>query len=284
MDGVLVIDKPAGMTSHDVVDAVRRRLKTRKVGHAGTLDPGATGILLVGVGKATRFLSYAQDMPKRYSALARFGIETSTQDASGDVIARRSADIDRSDVERELEHFVGGIHQVPPMVSAVKVGGERLYKKALRGEEVERQARSVTVYAAAVVDFTGGDVPQALLDIRCSAGTFIRTLVHDLGAALGCGAHTAALRRTEAGGYAESNAIALERVDRDGLRPLVDVVRGLPHIELDEAQVVDVRHGRPLRGEGVPDGTRLALIRDGGLCAVYRAEGSLLVAERVVPA
>ncbi|MGH2729061.1 MAG: tRNA pseudouridine(55) synthase TruB [Actinomycetota bacterium] len=225
MDGVLVIDKPAGMTSHDVVDEVRRRLGTRKVGHGGTLDPDATGILVVGVGRATKLLSYAQAGPKRYRALARFGITTSTQDASGTVIESREAMIGADDVKRALEAFEGEIEQVPPMVSAVKIGGERLYKKARRGETVDRPARAVTVYGIELVDFSP-DGPRATLDVRCSAGTYVRTLVHDLGVALGCGAHLESLRRTAASGFTEADAVALDRVDERALRP-VDALRAM---------------------------------------------------------
>jgi len=226
MDGVLVIDKPAGMTSHDVVDEVRKRLGMRKVGHGGTLDPDATGVLIVGVGRATKILSYAQGGPKRYTAVARFGITTSTQDASGTVIETRAAIISAEDVTRALTAFEGEIEQVPPMVSAVKIGGERLYKKARRGETVDRPARNITVYAIALVGWSD-DGPRATLDVRCSAGTYVRTLVHDLGAALGCGAHLESLRRTAAGGFTEADAVALANVDERALRPVDAAMRAL---------------------------------------------------------
>ena len=280
MDGVLAIDKPPGMTSHDVVDAVRKRLGTRKVGHAGTLDPGATGLLLIGVGRATRFLSYAQEAPKRYRAEARFGVSTTTQDAWGEVVAERSVTIERDDVDRALKDLIGVVEQVPPMVSAVKVGGERLYKKARRGEEVDRVARTVTVYAFELTDL---DLPNATFDVHCSAGTFVRTLIHDLGEALGCGAHMTALRRTEAGGFTEADAIPLEDVATERIRPLVDIVRELPRFELDEAQDVAVGHGRPLTVRlDVPEGGPIALVREGELRAVYRPKDGVLVADRVL--
>ena len=152
MDGVLVVDKPAGMTSHDAVDEVRHRLGTRRVGHAGTLDPDATGVLVMGVGRATRLLAYAQAAAKRYRAEVAFGVETTTQDASGEVVARADAGwLSRAEVEAALPAFRGAIEQVPPMVSAVKVGGERLYRKARRGEEVARAPRRVTVHALELV-------------------------------------------------------------------------------------------------------------------------------------
>jgi tRNA pseudouridine55 synthase len=282
MDGVLAVDKPAGMTSHDVVDRVRRRLGTRKVGHAGTLDPDATGVLIVGVGRATRLLSYAQESPKRYRALARFGTSTTTQDASGEVIAERATHIGREDVEREIKRFVGDIEQVPPMVSAVKIGGERLYKKARRGEEIERKPRPVTIYELNLIDLVEREPPEAVLDVVCSAGTFVRTLIHDLGEALGCGAHMVELRRTETGGFTEDDVVPLEDVTPEALRPLADAVRPLARLELDDRQVEDVRHGRPLHGIAIPD-SPVALLRAGELMAVYKAKGDMLVADRVVP-
>jgi tRNA pseudouridine55 synthase len=283
MDGVLAVDKPAGMTSHDVVDSVRKKLGTRKVGHAGTLDPDATGVLILGVGRATRLLSYAQEAPKRYRAVARFGSSTTTQDASGEVIEERPADIDRTDVEREAKAFVGDIEQVPPMVSAVKVGGERLYRMARRGEEVERPARPVTIHDLRVTGFSEGEVPEAELDVECSAGTFVRTLINDLGAALGCGAHMAELRRTEAGGFAEGDLVQLDDLSEASLRPLVDAVRVLPRIELDEEQAIAVSHGRALESVASPSDGPVALVHDGELVAVYKPKGGALVADRVVP-
>lgn len=284
MDGVLVIDKPAGMTSHDVVDKVRKALQTKKVGHGGTLDPDATGVLLVGVGKATRFLSYAQAAPKSYRARVRFGTSTSTQDASGEVIHTRPAVITAADVEAVLPRFTGDIEQVPPMVSAVKVDGERLYRKALRGEEVERKPRPVHIYDLEMSGFSGGDEPEIHLDVRCSGGTYVRTLAHDIGELLGCGAHLRSLRRTEANGFTVEDAVALDEVGPGSLRPLTDAVRDLPSVEVDTAQAKDVSFGRPLSIEGdLADGCFTAVVNDGQLLGVYRAEGGRLLPERVVP-
>ncbi|CAN5633863.1 tRNA pseudouridine(55) synthase TruB [soil metagenome] len=283
-EGVLVVDKPAGMTSHDVVDEVRRRLSTRRVGHAGTLDPDATGLLLLGVGRATRFLSYGQSSPKRYRASAVFGVTTSTQDASGDILRRRPAgDLTRRALGDALGDFVGEVDQVPPMVSAVKVGGERLYLKARRGEEVERRARRVTIYSLELVGFRAGAVPQAALDVHCSAGTYVRTLVADLGEHLGCGAHLGSLRRIEAAGFTEADAVPLAEVTRDALRPLVDAVRELPRLEADEDAVRRVGHGRPLAARpDLGEGEEVAIVRDSTLLGVYARSGSVLVPRRVV--
>lgn len=285
MDGVLVIDKPAGMTSHDVVDRIRKTLRTKKVGHGGTLDPDATGVLIVGVGKATRFLSYSQAAMKKYDALVRFGTSTTTQDASGEVVDRRAADVDEDQVEHALRTFVGDIEQVPPMVSAVKVGGERLYKKALRGEEVERPARRVTIYEARLTDFRKiGQEPataEADISVACSAGTYVRTLAHDLGAALGCGAHLGTLRRTASGGFTLDDAVVLDAAGPESLKPLADIVRDLPHLELDPDAARRVRSGRPLENVDM-DAPAVALISEGELLGVYRSEGDRLVADRVV--
>lgn len=287
MDGVLVIDKPAGMTSHDVVDRIRRTFETRKVGHAGTLDPDATGVLILGIGRATRFLAYSQTAPKRYEAVARFGITTSTQDASGEVIHEAEATITEGDVRTALDGFRGEIEQIPPMVSAVKVGGERLYKKARRGEEVERAARKVTISALELRDFVPGERPQATLDITCSGGTYVRTLVHDLGDALGCGAHLLTLRRTEAGGFTLDDAVPLDTLSSESLRPLADAVRQLPVRAPSDADAEHITHGRALvldddLDEATEEGSFVAFVRDGDLLAVYRREGGRLRPDRVV--
>lgn len=282
MDGVLVIDKPAGMTSHDVVDHVRRSLGMKKVGHAGTLDPDATGLLVIGVGRATRLLSYAQQTSKRYRAVARFGVTTSTQDSSGEVTSERPARVTAADIERVLRNFTGEIEQVPPMVSAVKVGGERLYKKARRGEEIERAPRLVTVYALSLVDFDPA-APTADLDVKCSAGTYVRTLVHDIGESLGCGAHLVALRRTENAGFSADDAVTLDDVGAHTLRPLADALRALRTIEVQESDARLVATGRPITPpRDVADGESVALSRSGTLLAVYRREGETMRADRVL--
>jgi tRNA pseudouridine55 synthase len=283
-DGVVVVDKPAKMTSHDVVDRVRSVFSTRKVGHAGTLDPDATGVLVLGLGRATRFLTYSQSAPKRYRATARFGVSTSTQDASGDVVSTRSAaGLDLDAVATAASSFVGEIEQVPPMVSAVKIGGERLYRKARRGEEVERPPRKITVYGLDVTSFEAGSAPVAMLDVRCSAGTYVRTLVHDLGERLGCGAHMASLRRIEAGGFTEADALALDALDPTAIRPLEDIVAPLMRLELDEQQTRAVADGKPIPTPNeVEEDARRALFSNGRLLAVYRRRGELLKAETVV--
>lgn len=283
-NGVLVIDKPAGMTSHDVVARVRKIFQTKKVGHAGTLDPDATGLLILGLGNATRLLSFAQDGPKRYIATASFGSTTTSQDASGDVIETKPVDIDRLQIENAAGSFVGDIEQIPPMVSAVKVGGERLYKKARRGEEVERKPRPVTIHALKLTSFTP-DPPEADFDVTCSPGTYIRTLVHDIGQSLGCGAHLKTLRRVEAAGFSESDARTLEEVSTADLRPAVEIVRSLSLLDIDAEARGLVADGRPLPlpNDELAKGDLVALVHDGALVAIYKRRGPQLVAEKVLP-
>jgi tRNA pseudouridine55 synthase len=284
VDGVLVLDKPAGMTSHDVVDRVRRVFGTRKVGHAGTLDPDATGVLVLGLGRATRFLMYSQDAPKRYSAVAQFGVTTTTQDASGEIVSTSSAaNLDRSAVLAATRPFVGAIEQLPPMVSAVKVRGERLYRKARRGEEVDRPPRPVTVYEFDVTVFEPGPQARATLSVECSAGTYVRTLVHDLGQRLGCGAHLSSLCRTAAGGFTLEDAVALQKLEADCLRPLEEIVRPLARLDIDDDQAAAVGNGKPITAPpSVAEKELRALLADGRLLAVYRRVGDLLKAETVV--
>lgn len=284
-NGVVVVDKPAGMTSHDVVDRVRKVFETRKVGHAGTLDPDATGVLVLGVGTATRLLSFAQADVKRYSAVAAFGTTTTTQDASGEVLETRPVDLDRPAVERVAASFLGDIEQIPPMVSAVKIGGERLYRKARRGEEVERPARQVTIDSLDLVDFSETP-PEATFDVRCSAGTYIRTLVHDIGAALGCGAHLKSLRRTEASGFSEADATLLDDLSPRDLRPNLDLVRGLPRVTADDDAVRLVADGRPLPATAQPiaEDQQAAVVTGDRLLAIYTRRGDRLVAQKVLSA
>lgn len=281
MDGFLLVDKPAGMTSHDVVARVRRALGERRVGHAGTLDPPATGLLLIGVGRATRILRFIEAHHKEYVAEATFGVTTTTEDATGDVIAERDASaVTREAVERVLAAFRGTIEQVPPMVSAVKVGGERLYRKALRGEDVERAARAVTIHALDLLSFEPGARARAGFRVVCSKGTYVRTLAADIGEALACGAHLTSLRRTRVGPFPVEEAVALEDVDAAALRDVGDALRGYPRRDVDAAGARDLIQGKALPAAGIdgpyavwgPDGL-VAVVEDRGeearsLCVV----------------
>jgi tRNA pseudouridine55 synthase len=241
IDGVLVCDKPAGVTSHDVVARVRRLAGQRRVGHGGTLDPPATGVLVVALGRATRLLPYLPLEPKRYLAGIAFGAETDTLDATGTVVATAgTAGVDRPSLQRALAGFLGPQQQVPPMVSAVKVGGERLYAKARRGETVEREPRPVTIHELELRELTDGDQPLATVAVTCSGGTYVRSLAADLGRALGTLAHLASLRRTAVGSFAEADARAL-----DELRAMAETGR-LGEAVIDPAIAVAALGVRPL--------------------------------------
>ncbi len=282
-NGVAVVDKPAGMTSHDVVDRVRKIFSTRKVGHAGTLDPDATGILVLGVGTATRLLSFAQHGPKRYVAEAQFGTTTTTQDASGEVLEEKPVDLHPDEIRAAAAAFVGSISQVPPMVSAVKVAGERLYKKARRGETIERDPREITIHHLELTRFDGSR-ERASFDVVCSPGTYVRTLIHDLGQSLGCGAHLVALRRTAASGFTETEATPLEDLTTEDLRPPIEIVRALPQVKLADEAAALVADGRPLPDDdSYEQGQKVALVHEGELVAVYERKGSNLVAAKVLP-
>src|SRR6476646_7157496 len=214
-DSLVVVDKPAGFTSHDVVAKLRKAFGQRKVGHAGTLDPDATGVLLVGLGRATRLLRYLSESGKAYEGRIVFGIATSTLDAAGEVLDQRPMPITRADVEGELPRFLGDIEQLPPMVSAVKIGGRRLHELARAGEEVERAPRPVHVDTFALESFQPGAYPEGTFLIECGSGTYVRTLAADLGAALGGCAHLAELRRLRVGSFTIDEAHTIEAIEAD---------------------------------------------------------------------
>ncbi len=211
MNGILLIDKEPGWTSSDVVVKLKGILHERRIGHAGTLDPMATGLLVVFVGRATRAVQFAECDSKRYRAALRLGITTDTQDTTGSILEHRQLPIAREDLEKVLERFRGNIEQVPPMYSAIQIGGKRLYEIARKGGTVERAARPVTIHELSIAGREGEDW---LLDVCCSKGTYIRTLCHDIGQTLGCGGCMSALRRTEAGCFRVSDAITVHDVQR----------------------------------------------------------------------
>ncbi len=225
-NGIIIIDKPADWTSMDVCAKLRGILKTKKVGHAGTLDPMATGVLPVFVGQATRGVSFAESGEKEYVATLRLGLVTDTQDVSGRVLEEHPAAVTASEVAAALPRFTGDILQIPPMYSAIKVNGQKLYDLARQGREVERRPRAVTIFALELVQQLSPTDFQ--LRIRCSKGTYIRTLCHDLGQLLGCGGCMAALRRTMAAGYTLAESHTLEEAQAQGetlLRPVDTLFR-----------------------------------------------------------
>lgn len=257
--GVLVVDKPAGMTSHDVVAIVRRALGIRRVGHTGTLDPAATGVLVCAVGRATRLVQFMQSGQKTYAAEMVLGRETDSQDADGELVAETDAShLTENEVCAALTQFVGDIEQVPPMVSAVKVDGERLHRRARRGEVVERPARPVTIHDLVLDRFEPGPHPRVSFLVTCSPGTYVRTLAHDVGANLAVGGSLTALRRLATGGFVADEALPLAQVQalgedhglRERLIPPDRSLRLLPAVAVDDETRDDLMHGRPMTGVG----------------------------------
>ncbi len=248
--GLLVVDKPGGMTSHDVVARVRRLAGTRKVGHAGTLDPMATGVLVLGVERATRLLGHLMLTEKSYDATVRLGVATTTDDAEGEPTSVASTStLDEATIRAAAADFVGTIEQVPSAVSAIKVDGQRAYARVRAGEDVTLEPRAVTVHELVVTDVRMGAEPVDVdMSVRCSSGTYVRAIARDLGAALGVGGHLTALRRTAVGPYDLSVARTLDELAEDfALLPLADAARtGFASLDLGEEQAAAVRFGRSL--------------------------------------
>jgi tRNA pseudouridine55 synthase len=283
VEGLVVVDKEAGWTSHDVVARCRRIFGQRRVGHAGTLDPDATGVLLVGLGRATRLLRFLTALPKTYTTDIVLGTATSTLDASGEVVGTYDiGHITPEMVRAAAEALTGDIEQVPPMVSAVKVGGRRLHDLARQGVEVERPARGVTVYRFDTVpDPARPGVYRA--EVECSSGTYIRSLAHDLGKALGGGAHVANLRRTRIGSFGATEMRPLDRIGSDVVLTPAESMRDLEAVTVDPSAAASIRTGLPL--DKVPlgalgDGPWALLDTAGNLLAVYEATGT----DRIRPA
>ncbi|MDF9715970.1 tRNA pseudouridine(55) synthase TruB [Nocardioides sp. ChNu-153] len=296
--GIVVVDKPGGITSHGVVGRVRRLAGTRKVGHAGTLDPMATGVLVLGVGRATRLLGHLMLTEKGYAATVRLGVATSTDDAEGEVLAVRPAGhVTEADVRTALAGFVGEIDQVPTAVSAIKVDGKRAYQRVRDGEDVVLASRRVTVHELVVdavrpAEVDGTPVLDVDVELRCSSGTYVRAIARDLGALLGTGGHLTALRRTAVGPFDLSAARTLEQLD-DAFAPvpLAEVARRVfPVLEVDADGERDVRVGRSLdRPAALPGHAAVDLAEegaaapplavlgpDGDFLALYRAAGERL--------
>lgn len=256
-NGVLNIDKPSGPTSHDIVDQVRRVTGVRRVGHAGTLDPLASGVLLVCVGQATRVAEYLMSMRKAYRARVRLGVETDTYDAEGAVVAQSAVCVARDEVESALAQFRGRIRQVPPAYSAIKRRGTPLHRLARRGIEVSAAAREVEVYELAL---TVWEPPELVLEVACSPGTYIRSLAHDLGRTLGCGASLTALTRLACGKFRIENAVTVEacaeaiaeRRERDVLIPIDLALSELPALHVDAEAARRLCHGQPVTGPCPP--------------------------------
>lgn len=286
MDGILVLDKPFGKTSHDMVSFVRRLTGIRRVGHTGTLDPAATGVLPICIGKATKAADMLTATDKQYIAEMVLGMITDTQDAEGEVLAECAVTCSEDDIRRVIDGFVGEISQLPPMYSAVKQNGKKLYELARAGQIVERKPRQVRIDAIDVVNINW-QRPSVTIHVSCSKGTYIRTLCEDIGMALGCGAYVNSLRRTQSGGFTEKDCIApdwLAQMQEKGtlntvLIPVDEVFGDLKKISVRDAD--KIKNGVRIRYSGLTEGERYRVYDSGGvfLC-VSRCEDERLVMEK----
>jgi tRNA pseudouridine55 synthase len=266
-DGLLLVDKPSGITSHDAVDRVRMALGTRKVGHAGTLDPMATGLLVMGVGRATRLLRFLGDLDKEYEGTARLGEESDTLDSEGTVIRTAPVDVDESELREAMAALTGDLEQRPPAYSAVKVRGRRLHRAARAGETLEAPPRTVRVEAFDLIGFDGREVSFRVV---CSSGTYVRVLAADLGTRLGCGAHLVRLVRTRIGPFRLREARSPDVPEE--LLPVETAVAHLPRLDVDAEEAEAARHGRCL-GPASIEGPFGAFAPDGMLIGVFRDTG-----------
>ncbi|NLN70517.1 MAG: tRNA pseudouridine(55) synthase TruB [Chloroflexi bacterium] len=258
VSGVLVIDKPVGMTSHAVVQVVRQGTGIRRAGHTGTLDPRASGVLVVLVGPAVRLSEYVSASDKRYQAIIRLGETTDTYDGDGEVVTRRPVDITTEQIEEALTHFEGTVEQTPPAYSAKRVQGKKAYELAREGEAVELEPKEIDVYHLELLEW---DPPEAIIDVFCSSGTYVRSLSNDLGELLGCGGHLVGLRRTKSGEFALRDAIQLRKLEEafetgdwyKYLIPAAEALADWPSRELTNEEVDLVRHGHRIPVEKAPE-------------------------------
>lgn len=278
-NGIVIIDKPSGWTSMDVCAKLRGILRTKKVGHAGTLDPMATGVLPVFVGQATRAVSFAESGDKEYVAGLHLGLVTNTQDTQGQMLEEHPVAVTRAEVEAVLPRFTGEIMQLPPMFSAIKINGQKLYHLARQGREIQRQTRPVTIYELKVMEQSGP--ADYLLRIRCSKGTYVRTLCHDIGAAVGCGGCMSSLRRTMAAGFTLADSVTLDAVLQADdpaalLLPVDAYFSGYPDLVADPEQEKRIRNGAALPMPGLPDGRYRVYGQDGTFLALSQGENGVL--------
>lgn len=274
MNGVIIVDKPAGWTSHDVVAKLRGIYQTRRIGHTGTLDPMATGVLVVFLGRATRAVELCENDEKEYHAGMRLGLETNTQDTTGETVAEKPVEVTDAALQDTLQRFTGRISQIPPMYSAIKVGGKKLYEIARKGGTVERKPREITIHELELISRDGD---ECQLRVRCSKGTYIRTLCSDIGTALGCGGCMSSLRRSRAGQFTLSDAVTMEAIQaardagtHEGLvRPLDSVFAQHPSYTAGQKQEQRCRNGNdfPCSAED-------------GIYRVYSAGGEFLMLGR----
>jgi tRNA pseudouridine55 synthase len=278
VSGVLVVDKPVGLTSHDVVQIIRRGTGIRRAGHTGTLDPRASGVLVVLIGPAVRLSEFVSASDKRYQATIRLGSSTDTFDAEGRITGSSSVDnITEDQFENALEQFVGEIEQVPPPYSAIKVQGRKAYEMAREGEEVNLEPRTIQVYSLEMLEWAP---PEVVIDVFCSSGTYVRSLANDLGTVLGCGAHLVGLRRTKSGRFTLRDAVPLRRLQESFvagdwykyLIPAAEALADWPMVELDGDQVELVRHGHRVPAEGEAEGWARGVSEQGDLVALLEMD------------
>ena len=272
MNGIIVIDKPADWTSHDVVAKLRRIMGERRIGHGGTLDPMATGVLPVFVGRATRAVEFMENADKEYVAGIKFGITTDTQDITGNVMSTNECHVTWDRLSEILPRFTGEQEQVPPMYSALKHNGKKLYELARKGVEVERKARKITISELKIVDFGEN---EAILRVVCSKGTYIRTLCHDIGQALNCGAVMSSLRRTRAGAYTEADAVQLADASPEMLIPVDTVFAKYPVCAVGEPQEKKIRCGADFKTD-TTDGLWRVYSEKGEFLMLGKADGGVM--------
>lgn len=280
-NGILVMDKPAGWTSQDVAAKLRGVFHERRVGHGGTLDPMATGVLPIFIGRATRAAEFLESADKEYVATLRLGTVTDTQDVCGTMLCEQPCAVSRAQLEAALAAFTGPIAQIPPMYSAIKIGGRKLYELARKGKEVARPPRAVTIHA---LELLGGSETDWQLRVHCSKGTYVRTLCHDIGAYLGCGGCMAALRRTRAGAFDLSQSITMDALlahaethDPQSLLMPVDALFAQhPACTVTDAQTVRIRNGADVRARALVDGTYRVYSEAGEFLALSCCEGGIL--------
>ena len=280
-NGILVIDKSAGWTSQDVAAKLRGVFHERRVGHGGTLDPMATGVLPVFIGRATRAAEFLESAEKEYVAGLRLGVVTDTQDTGGTVLETNSVCVTRAQLEAALRQFLGPIEQIPPMYSAIKINGQKLYELARRGQEVARRPRSITIHALELLEGEGADWA---IRVRCSKGTYVRTLCHDLGRALGCGGCMSSLRRTRAGSFTLAQAVTMQQVldfaagqvPQQLLMPVDAVFAAHPPLIVTLGQAAKLKNGAQVKDWQFQPGTYRVYAEDGEFLLLGRVEGGVL--------
>lgn len=279
ISGVLVVDKPVGLTSHDVVQIVRRGTNIRRAGHTGTLDPRASGVLVILIGPAVRLSEYVSASDKRYQAVVRLGASTDTYDSDGRILSTSPVDITEEQFASTLKQFIGEIEQVPPPYSAVKIKGRKAYEMAREGEEVDLEPRKIQVYNLDLLEWAP---PEAVIDVYCSSGTYVRSLAHDLGEKLGCGAHLVGLRRTKSGRFTLREAVPLRKLREtfeNGtwyqlLIPAAEALSDWPVVELTHEQVEAVRHGHRVPGDASQGNLARGISEAGELIALLEFDAN----------